>query len=170
MAIMLTDQVPQTQVADGKWRTEGNQLALLDDGRVTIVPRRFITDNITFISDDFADVRASHFHDVGCKYHQMIYVNLTVAQLRKCGYLIVKKGKWHCLDIPKHYLYVEDISFNKINNIFKQCLLACHTGVIKSNIMRFAVNFNLGWTRDNLLWKFTQKKNIDLNKFYKEEW
>lgn len=170
MAIMLTDQVSQTQVADGQWITNGNQLALLDDGRVTIVPRRFRTDNITFISDDFADVRASHFHDVGCKYHQMIYVSLSVAQLRKCGFLIVHNGKWYCKDIPTHYLYVENVTFNKINNIFKQCLLACHTGVAKTNIMRFAVNFNLGWARDNILWLFKPKKNIDLNKFYKEEW
>ena len=100
----------------------------------------------------------------------MIYVSLSVVQLRKCGFLIAHNGKWYCKDIPTHYLYVENVTFNKINDIFKQCLLACHTGVAKTNIMRFAVNFNLGWARDNILWLFKPKKNIDLNKFYKEEW
>ena len=161
MAIMLTDQVCQTQIANGKWLVNGNQLALLDNGKVMYVPRSFKTDNITFISDDFADVRASHFHDLACQYHKMIYTNLTVPQLRKMGYLICYKGKWICNDIPKCYLYIENVTFKQTNDLFKQCLLACYEGKLKSNIMWLAVNFNVGWL-------FSGKKKITFKNLYKD--
>lgn len=163
MAIMLTDNVPLTQIADGQWLTRGNQLYFLDNGKIAYLPRDFKTDNITFISCDFADVRCAHLHDEGCRYHEIIYTTLTLPQLKKMGYLKRNEDEEIiCEDIPACYLFVEKVSFNEINNIFKQCLLACGENVVKTNIMRFAVNFNFSW-----LW--TGRKHIDLKKLYTRE-
>lgn len=165
MALMLTSKSEITQVKSGLWRTNNNELMMLDNGRMMFVPRNFETDNITFISCDFADVRASHFHDVGCKYHQVIYTTLNLEQLCLYGLLSDKTGKWICEDIPVKYLYTEKVGFNEINHIFKQALLACHENKVKSWAMFAATYLNVNW----LFYRFN-KKQIDFNKFYNEVW
>jgi len=165
MAIMLTSKANIQQVKSGLWRTLENVLCMLDDGRIVFVPRNFLTDLITFISCDFADVRAAIIHDVGCKYHQLIYVNLSLEQLRKCGYLYNVGNEWKCKDIPLQFLQIENVGFLEINKIFKQALIACYENKLKADVMYGAVHLNVSW----LGYTFKRPK-IDINKFYGEEW
>jgi len=170
MSHILTYKARLEQVASRCWQTLDNQLFLLDNERILLAPRKLITDNNTnpFGDNDLCDVRASHFHDLGCRYHQLIYVTLPLQELRKKMYLRIhrKRSKeafqniWVCDDIPEYFLSVEKVGFNEISKIFKEILLACGVGKTLSNIMRFAVNFNAGWV-------FSGKAKIDLSKIYK---
>ena len=80
MTKIFTDKATEQQVKAGLWKTKTNLLCKWNN-KLIYVPREFVTDNITFISCDFADVRASHVHDVACKYHEIIYVNETFENL-----------------------------------------------------------------------------------------
>lgn len=158
--------------------TSHNQLFKDADGSIYLVPRYFITDGYT-IPDWLAwlaggkmkwDIRPAIGHDFDCKYHQTIKVNLTESELRNKGYLrnhTKTLGDEYivipiCDDIPVEYLCVERVTFNQANSKFKRMMLA--TDNIKKwrvNLMRCAVNLNIGWV-------FSGKNKIDLNKIYKE--
>ena len=58
--------------------TETNQL-FYNKGKLYLVPRNTVTDNYTIplgINKSKWDTRPSHLHDIGCKYHQVILVDL----------------------------------------------------------------------------------------------
>lgn len=169
MAKAITYKSRLEQIKPRLWQLIDNELFLLDSGRVVIAPRMLKTDNNTnpFGDNDISDVRASHIHDLGCRYHSLIYVNLSLDELIEKGLLRLKSKSgqnsycdiWVCEDIPINYLSVERVTFSEINSIFKQILLACNTGKCLTYVMRFAVNFNIGWL-------FSGKKPLDLNKLY----
>lgn len=159
------------------WATLHNQLFKDDDGVIYLVPRYFLTDSYT-IPDWLAwlgggkmkwDNRPAIGHDFDCKFHQCIKVNLSESELREKGYLRSHTkvlGDEYliipvCDDIPIQYLSVIDVSFNQANSKFKRMMLA--TQNIKKwrvNLMRFAVNFNIGWMKSG-------KEKIDLSRIYK---
>ena len=75
----------------GLWKTLDNQLYQDKDDTIYLVPRNFQTDGYT-IPNWIAwlggskmewDTRCSTQHDFECRYHQVIIVELTVAQLKK---------------------------------------------------------------------------------------
>ena len=159
------------------WVTLHNQLFKDKDGTIYLVPRFFLSDSYT-IPDWLAwlgggkmkwDNLPAIGHDFDCKFHQCIKVHLTEDELRKKGLLKQHKkiigGETLlipiCEDIPLEYLGIEPVTFNQANSKFKRMMKA--TGNIKNwrvNLMRFAVNFNIGWLKSG-------KKKIDLNCIYK---
>ncbi len=162
----------------GIWITLHNQLFQDDNGVIYLVPRYFLTDGYTIPEWCAAiaggkmkwDSRPAIGHDLECKFHQCIRVKLSETDLRVRGYLRTHSKKIGdknfiipvCDDIPARFLVVEDVSFNQANSRFKRMMLA--TGNIKKwrvNLMRFAVNFNIGWIKSG-------KEKIDLSKLYKE--
>ena len=139
-----------------------------------IAPRYLYTDNITFINNTFVDIRASHIHDIGCAYHQLIVSNLTEQDLREMGLLYLNKeatlrerkfltklkecGKfngnpnvdvWVCEDIPVDYLNIIDISFSDNNRLFKEMLIKTGVPELKADLMGGAVYLNIGWGLKN---------------------
>ncbi len=158
---------------DGIWYTLHNQLYQDDDKRLLFVPRFFLTDGYT-INNLLAplaggkmqwDIRPSVEHDIECKYHCVIEVKVTLDFLIASGIVrdIEKDGKkiTVCENIPIEYLSVEKTTFNQTNCRFKRMMKA--VGCIKNwriNMMRFAVNFNIGWL-------FT-KNELKLENLYKE--
>ena len=163
MTIMVTDKAEIKQVKSGLWITIENLLIGLNNGRLLFVPRGFLTDNITFISCDFADVRAAHAHDVGCRFGEQIYLkkDISIVDLRKQNYLVYRNGGLRCADLPLEILESKPIGFHENNKLFKECLQACGENKIKTNIMYGAVHLNIGW------W-LTKKQKLDFNNFYKE--
>ncbi len=156
--------------ANGLWITSINQLFKDNDGTIYLVPRNFTTDGYT-IPDWIAwlgggrmkwDTRCSTQHDFECKYAEVIVVNLTEHQLRKMRYLVDHDNKTICRDIPSYYLTVKKSTFNQANSRFKRMMLATsNIPKWRINMMRFAVNFNLGW--------HSCKTSVDLEKIYIDE-
>lgn len=159
------------------WCTKHNQLFKDKDGTIYLVPRYFITDGYT-IPDWIAwlgggrmkwDIRPAIGHDFDCKFHQCIKVHLTEKELIEKGYLRDHKkilGEEWCIipvceDIPIEYLSIEPVTFNQANAKFKRMMLATdHIKKWRVNLMRFAVNFNIGWLKSG-------REKIDLSKIYK---
>ena len=84
----------QTDI-EGIWKTLDNQLYLDEDNTLYLVPRYFLTDGYT-IPNWIAwlggskmqwDTRCSTQHDFECKFHKIIIVNLSIAQLKKMKFL-----------------------------------------------------------------------------------
>lgn len=171
-------KMTQTPMFKNLWCSLHNQLFKDKDGSIYLVPRYFLSDGYT-IPNWLAwlggnkmewDTRPALGHDFECKYHQCIKVRLSEQELRQKGFL-----RHHtkligdeelvipvCDDIPVEYLKVEDVTFNQANSRFKRMMQA--TGNLKTwriNLMRFAVNFNIGWLKSG-------KEKIDLAKLYKE--
>lgn len=167
MAKILTYKARIEQVAPRLWKTLDNQLVELDDGRILLAPRNLLTDNNSnpFGDNDLSDVRASHFHDIGCRYHQLIYLTITYDDLITKGFVRPHFSKEDgaitvCEDISVKYLEIKDVGFNEVNNIFKQILLACGTSKKMANLMRFAVGCNIPWF-------FTKPQKLYLRNLYK---
>lgn len=145
------------------YTTLTNELYQDYDGTIYISPRKLITDNYTMplgINKCKYDIRPSHIHDIGCRYHQLIKVNLSLKQIQD-KYLYRDNNEVYCKDIPKEYLEVVNVTGNFINNLFYRMMVSCG---IKKNICRLyrvGVAFNLSWFS-------TGKIHIDLNKIYKE--
>lgn len=170
-------EMAQTEIP-GIWYTLHNQLYLDKDNTISLVPRYFKSDSYT-IPEWLAwlgggkmkwDNRPSLEHDFNCKYHSFIKVNLTKDELIQKGYLrtkIKKSGSKKimicvCEDIAVEYLSIEKMTFNQANSRFKRAMQA--TENLKNwriNMMRFAVNFNVGWI-------FSKKSAIDLTKLYND--
>lgn len=141
-----------------------NQLYRDKDGTIYLAPRKLVTDNYTIpfgINKSKYDVRPSHFHDIGCRYHQMVVVNLPLETIRK-KYLFKFKNTIFCRDIPKRFLKVVDITGREVNNLFYRMMKDSNIPPMACCKYRMGVAFNLGWF-------FSGKEEIDLDKLYKEE-
>lgn len=158
----LTEQLP----IKGLYSVCSNELYKDDDNSIYLVWRGFQTDNFTWINSNDWDIRCSHGHDVGCKYHQVVKVNLTVEQLYSLNFLKSINNKIICFDIPENYLEIVNISGNWINNLFYRMLKSADCPKTPKFIQifyRVGVAFNLNWFKSG-------KKKIDLSKIYIEEW
>lgn len=176
MAKFITGRamLAQTYFA-GKWHTLHNQLFLDDDNRLYFVPRYFVTDGYT-IPKSLAllgggkmewDIRPAIQHDFECKYHKIFRLKkeLTLEELRKTNILrdITKNGITItvCENIEAEFLEIIDSTFNQANSRFKRSLKALdNMKNWRINMMRFAVNFNIGW--------IFGKKELEIGKIYKD--
>lgn len=171
MGYFLTDKsrIQQTDI-DGYWKLIDNELYMDNNGAISLTPRYFWTDGYTFpklilpfLGDkNKFDVRPCHAHDLFCRFHQRIYVNLSLFQLKQLGFLHAHNNIVVCEDIPVKYLIVDKISKRKSNNLLKEMMLSCKINKRICNIVRFGVNFNFGWRK-------TGKKDILSYNIYKED-
>lgn len=144
----------------------GNELYKDDDGRIYLAWRGFRSDNFTWINSSDWDIRCSHGHDVGCKYHQVVEVLLTEHELKQRWFIRYYGDHVYCVDIPKEYLKVKDVSGNWINNLFFRMLRDANSPLTPKWIQylyRAGVALNLNWFR-------TGKTKINLDKLYDEDW
>lgn len=150
----------------GIYEVTENELYKDDDGSIYLVWRGFRTDNFTWINSSDWDIRCSHGHDVGCKYHQVVKVLLNEQQLRKLRLLYVKGNRILCSDLHPKMLQVKTVSGHWINNFFYRMLKSADCPKTPKHIQllyRTGVSFNLGW-----FW--SGKEKIDLKKIYDSEW
>lgn len=160
----------------GIWQTLHNQLYWDEDGEIYLVPRYYLTDGYTIPlwlaplggGKMQWDVRCAIQHDFECQYHQELVVKLSLAQLCAEKFLrnhITAENKVLivCRDIPSEFLEVRDTNFKKVNDKFKRMMKATNSlRPWRINLMRFAVNFNIGWLSSG-------KKSINLNKLYRSK-
>lgn len=142
----LIEQLPEK----GLYKIIDNELYKDDNESINYHPRGFETDNFTWINSGDWDIRCSHGHDVGCKYHQIVKVKLSEAELWVNGYLHYHKGKIVCEDIPVEYLEIVDISGHEVNNLFYRMLRDADcpkTPKYIQYLYRTGVCFNLNWFR-----------------------
>ena len=79
----------------GYWRTLDN------DGSLYLTPRYMWSDGYTFpglimamLGDKhFYDVRPAHGHDLFCRFHESVKINLSLATLKMKGYLRLHNDK-----------------------------------------------------------------------------
>lgn len=132
----------------GMYKLLDNELYQDDDGAIYLAWRGFQTDNFTWINSSDWDIRCSHGHDVGCKYHQVVRVKLNVNQLKMLRYLRVYKDKIVCENIPAKFLEVVDVSGHWVNNFFYRMLKSAdcpRTPRYIQCLYRCGVALNLGW-------------------------
>lgn len=149
MGKFLTEAARIKQLPErGLYKLVDNELYKDDDGSINLHPRGFKTDNFTWIISSDWDIRCSHGHDVGCKYHQIIKVKLTENELWQQGYLKEFNGMIVCKDIPVEYLEIVNISGYQINNLFYRMLRDADcpkTPKLTQCLYRAGVALNLGW-------------------------
>jgi len=159
--VWLTDKSPILQSnIPNKIETLYNQI-YYHDGVAYFIPRGLITDGYTIpfgIDKTKRDVRPSTLHDIGCKFHQLIVIDLPIRYV-ETTYLYDVNDTTVSIDIPKEQLKVVPVTFKKCNDLLKNSMKDCNIPKDICNLYRFAVNFNLNWL-------FTGKENIDLNKLY----
>lgn len=134
------------------------------EGVAYFIPRGLVTDGYTIplnIDKCKRDVRPSTLHDIACKFHQLIIVDLPLRYLDNT-YIDDIDGIEVAKDIPIEQLKVVDVSFNKANKLLKESMKDLLIPKSVYNLYYFAVNFNLNWL-------FTGKDKIDLNKLYKDK-
>lgn len=157
----------QDLTEDGKYIALNNQLYMDNDGTIYLCPRGQIYDGYT-IPRWLAPLAGGHFtwdlrccreHDLNCATHQEIVVNLSLTQLKLKRFLYTYENEVYCHDIPKEFLTVRDISFNNTNSKFKRMMKSTSLSPWRINMMRFAVNFNIGWL-------FSGKDKINLEDIY----
>lgn len=163
MGSWITDKGPVIQDdIPNKVITLTNQL-FTDNDYIYLIPRNTVTDNYTIpfgINKDKWDTRPSHLHDIGCKYHQVIIVDIPI-EIIYSDYLYteydktIKQDIIRCKDIPIEYLELLDVDFNECNNLLYEGMDSINT-IPKSicKLYRLGVNFNLNWllTNNNLLY------------------
>lgn len=162
MTKWITSKSPTIQSdIPNKHITLHNQLYLLKN-KVYLIPRNTLTDNYTMpfgIDKDKYDVRPSHLHDIACKYHQVIIVDLPLEDIiNKFIYTI--NNKVYCIDIPIKYLKVINVSFKDTNKLLYKSML--DTNTIPKYICKIyyiGVFFNINYIN-------TGKTNINLDNIY----
>ena len=131
-----------------KFKICSNELLLDDDGSILLCWRGFVTDNYTWIKNVRWDIRCSHFHDIGCAYHQVIKVRLTEQELWDKGFLIKLNDKVYCKDIPLYYLQIHDVSKKWINDLLYRAMKVADNPSIPKAIQvlyRLGVALNFMW-------------------------
>ena len=134
------------------------------EGIAYFIPRGLVTDGYTIpfnVDKCKRDIRPSNLHDIACKFHQLIVVDLPLRYLDNT-YIDDIDGIEVAKDIPIEQLKVVDVSFNKANKLLKESMKDLLIPKSVYNLYYFAVNFNLNWL-------FTGKEKIDLNKLYKDK-
>ena len=153
----------------GMYRLCANELYKDEDGTIYLAWRNFQTDNFTWINSNDWDTRCSHINDIGCKYHQIVKVNLNETKLKEKGILQISpysSNELICNDIPKEYLEVIKASGHKINNMFYRMLKAADcpkTPKFIQILYRCGVALNFKWF-------ISGKKKINLEKIYNRKW
>lgn len=162
--VWLTDKAPVIQSnIPNKIETLYNQI-YYDNGIAYLVPRGLVSDGYTIplgIDKCKRDIRPSNLHDIACKYHQVIIVDIPLYRITE-KYLRYIDGRLICDDIPIEYLKVLGITFNKANNLLKRAMEDLSIPKWVANLYRFGVNFNINWL-------FTGKEKIDLSSIYKDK-
>ena len=157
-----TQQLPKK----GMYKLIDNELYLDDDSSINLHWRNFQTDNFTWINSGDWDIRCSHGHDIGCKYHQIVKVRLTEKELWQKGFLKEHKGMIVCKDISVDYLEVVNISGHQINSLFYRMLRDADCPKTPKTVQclyRAGVAFNLNWF-------LSGKVKIDLSQLYNVDW
>lgn len=132
---------------------------------IYLAPTGLRTDNYTMplgMSKTKYDVRPSHIHDIGCRYHKVILVKLNINELIKKDYLYLDKEDILCRDIPIQYLELKDIDGRFINDLFYRMMLDANIPKSIAIRNRVGVSFNLGWF-------FTKNNKLTLEEIYKRE-
>jgi hypothetical protein len=163
-------RIEQTDIA-GYWKTIDNELYLDDDGSLYLVPRYFWSDGYTFPGIIMAflgdhhkyDVRPAHGHDLSCRFHECIKVEMSLTLLKARGYLRIHKGKVILEDIPVEYLNIVPVSKHWTDEYFERMMHAAELPQDKRNIIRAGVFFNLNW------WLKTGKKSLLEYELYKDD-
>lgn len=153
------------------WRTIDNELYLDDNGDLFLTPRYLWTDGYTFPNFVMAilggknsiDTRPCHGHDLGCRFHELIRVNMSLTQLKLQGYLRTHEDKVVCEDIPIEYLSIDKASKTEVDDLLKRMMIACNIPNWKVKLIRWGVNFNINW------WLKTGKKSILEYDIYNED-
>ena len=149
MAKFITSTPYMKQLSKpGKFKLCNNELLLDDNGSILLCWRGFITDNYTWIKNARWDIRCSHFHDVGCSYHQVVKVKLTEQELWDMNFLVKVNNEVYCKDIPLYYLQIHNISKKWINDLFYRAMKAADNPTIPAIIRvlyRCGVAFNFMW-------------------------
>ena len=162
--VWLTDKAPVIQSnVPNKIETLYNQI-YYDDGIAYLIPRGLVSDGYTIplgIDKCKRDIRPSNLHDIACKYHQVIIIDIPLYRITE-KYLRYIDGRLICDDIPIEYLKVLDIKFNEANSLLKKAMKDLSIPNWIANIYRFGVNFNINWL-------FTGKEKIDLSSLYKDK-
>lgn len=152
MFLTSKSRIQQTN-KDGYWKLVDNELYIDNNGKVMITPRYLWTDGYTFpgliipfIGDkNKFDVRPAHAHDLMCRFHERLIVNLSVKQLMEMSLLREYKNLIICEDIPLNYISIEKVTKEHCDNLLKEMMLSCNISKWTSNIVRFGVRFNLNW-------------------------
>jgi len=155
----------------GYWKTLDNELYMDDDGKCYLVPRYFYSDGYTFpglimamLGDKhFYDVRPAHGHDLGCRFHEVIEVSLSLTQLKLKGYLRLHEDLVVLDDVPLEYLNIVKKEKTWVDNFFNRMMKACDLPKRQRRIIRMGVFFNLNW------WLKTGKKSILEYDIYHED-
>lgn len=162
MGMWLTSKSPTIQSdKPNKHITLYNQL-YHDGCKTYLIPRNTITDNYTIpfgIDKDKYDVRPSHLHDIACKYHKVIIVDLPLEDIIN-KFLYTINNDILCIDIPTKYLKVINVSFKECNKLLYNGML--DTNTIPKYICRLyyiAVYLNINYIK-------TGKENINLDNIY----
>lgn len=163
---LTTSSIKQQLPQKGLYKLLTNELYQDDDGSIYLAWRGFQTDDFSWLNAEDWDTRCAHGHDVGCKYHQVVRVKLSAAQLKTLGYLHTENGEVVCEDLPVELLKVKDVSGHWINNLFYRMLRDADcpkTPICTQWLYRAGVAFNLNWFKSG-------KKKIELDKLYNEDW
>lgn len=156
----ITTPSPIEQLGNGRIKIDNNQL-LYSNGVLYLIPRNTCSDGYSIplnIKRTYYDIRPALLHDIGCYYHKVIIVDIPLYKLDK--YLEYSIGIVICKDIPKEYLKVVDIGFNKCNDLLYEGMVGVsNIPLLKDKLYRLAVNFNLNWL-------FTGKQDISMEDIY----
>ena len=154
----------------GYFKTIDNELFMDEDGQLYLTPRYFWTDGYTFPKIAMAilgdknkyDVRPAHGHDICCRFHQCIKVNLSLTQLKMMNLLREHKGMMVCEDIPEEHLLIQKISKFQSNNLFYRMMSCCDINCWIKWIIRIGVCFNINWYK-------TGTRSLNTYELYKED-
>lgn len=168
--ITAKSRIEQVDVP-GYWKTIDNELYLANDNNLYLAPRYLWSDGYTFpgivmlfLGDKQKfDVRAAHGHDLCCRFHQAIKVDLSLTVLKQKELLRIHNDKVVLEDIPLEYLEVITVSKTWTDNLLKEMMIACNIPRKDVNIIRAGVFFNLNW------WLKTGKKDILDYDIYNED-